>query len=419
MPQVKPFKAIVYNQNKIRKLLKVVAPPYDIIPPDMQDRLYRASPYNIVRLILGRIKGGDDASDNRYIRAQNLFSEWLKKKVMVKVKADAIYIYSQTYKKDGMAVDRMGFFALMGLGQGSGRKVLPHENTLAAPKTDRLNLMRAVKANLCPIFVLYDDNGHKVVNILRGASRLKKPFIDIYFGNVRHRVWALYDRPAIKKIEGLMKAKETFIADGHHRYEVACAYAAETQKVSSKYLMVYFVESDEDMLTILSAHRVVKDIGKLDKKDIAKKLEKFFYIKKVKGIDKMMSELSASRVEHCFGMYLGKDEFYNLKLKDTAGSDAVIKDKPREWKRLDVSILHLFILQHLLGLSDEDDNIEFLKDPYDAVRAVDENKGRAGFFLNPTEVSQVKRIARLGEKMPRKATYFYPKPLSGLVINKF
>ena len=418
MPQVKPFKAIVYNQDKIRKLSKVVAPPYDVIPQDMQDQLYRSSPYNVVRLILGKIKRGDDANDNRYTRAQKFLADWLRKGVMVKDKSDAIYIYSQTYKKDGKSVEQIGFLALMGLDRRSGRKVLPHENTLAAPKTDRLNLIRSVKANLCPIFVLYDDNGHEIVNILRTTGRSKRPFIDIYFGNVRHKVWALNDRPAIKKIKKLMRNKDIFIADGHHRYEVACTYAAETQKKSSKYLMVYFVESDEDMLTILPAHRVVKDIGGLSKEEIIKRLEQFFYIERVSGINKLMSKLSGMRKAHGFGMYLGKDGFYNLGLKDAAESDAIIKSKPGEWKRLDVSILHLFIMQHLLGVSDEDDNIDFLKDPYDAVRAVDGNKGRIAFFLNPTEVSQIKRIARLGEKMPRKATYFYPKPLSGLVINK-
>lgn len=419
MPQVKPFKAIVYNRYKIRKLSKVVAPPYDVILQDMQDQLYRSSPYNIVRLILGKIRRGDDASDNRYTRAQRSFSDWLKKGVMIKDKSDAIYIYSQTYKKDGRPVEQIGFLALMSLDQRSGRKVLPHENTLAAPKTDRLNLMRAVKANLCPIFVLYDDNSHKIVNVLKIERRLEKPFIDIYFDNVRHRVWALDDKRAIKKIARLMRSKDIFIADGHHRYEVACMYAAETRKKSSKYLMVYFVESDEEMLTILPAHRVVKDIGRLNKGDITKRLEKFFYMEKVRGIDRLISELSGLRQgRHGFGMYLGKDEFYRLRLKNSSASDAVIRSKPKEWKRLDVTILHLFILQHLLEVSDEDNNIEFFKDPHDAVRAVDENKASIAFFLNPTKVSQVKHIARLGEKMPRKATYFYPKPLSGLVINK-
>ena len=182
--------------------------------------------------------------------------------------------------------------------------------------------------------------------------------------------------------------------------------------------MVYFVEADEKMLAILPAHRLIKKLGTIKKDGIINKLNKFFHIERAPGLNTMMSRLRALAGRHAFGIYLGGGKFYILRLKDIAASDKVIKNKPKEWKRLDVSILHLFIFQHVLGIRDVDENIEFVKDPLETARCVDSGKFRAAFFLNPAKVSQVKRIAGLGERMPRKTTYFYPKPLSGLVINK-
>lgn len=430
MTAVKPFKAIRYNPENIKDLSRVVAPPYDIIPKEMQNSLYRTHPFNIVRLILGRVKSGDDAGDNRYTRAKKRFEEWLDRRIMVRDEFDAIYVYSQSYKKGKKIVDMAGFIALMGLDIGKETSVLPHENTLAAPKQDRLNLIREVGANLSPIFVLYDDAGHAIRNILEKVYRdNSKKLADVKFDNVRHRIWRLDDRRDIDKIEALMAGKRNiFIADGHHRYETARNYSMELRrrrgvpddlKRSSGYMMAYFVESDEKMLTILPAHRLIKDTGALKKEDILSKLGEFFNIQKVAGAGMLASQMARNARMHIFGMYLGKKRFYVLRLKDFRRPDRVITGKSRQWKSLDVSILHLFILQHVLGIRDEDDNIEFVKSPFDTARLVDKGKYKIAFFLNPTKVSQVKHIARLGEKMPRKATYFYPKPLSGLVINKF
>lgn len=426
LPLIKPFKGVVYNQDKIEKLSAVVAPPYDIIPQSMQEALYRASPYNIVRLILGKIEANDNADNNRYSRAKETLESWLKDRIMVKDDRDALYIYSQSYRKNNKAVEQIGFIGLMGLDMVGKESVLPHENTLLAPKTDRLNLMRSVKANLSPIFVLYDDAKKNVANLLNKFVASREASIDVEFDNVRHRVWKLDDARVIEKIEALMADKDIFIADGHHRYEVARTYAAELArqdapgalKEAARYMMVYFVAADEDMLTILPAHRLVKDAGPLTPGEITERLTKYFELEKVKDLETLESKLSRLTGRHAFGLYLGKKEFYLLKLNDAEESDRAMKAGSKDWKRLDVAILHLFVFQHVLGIRDEDDNIEFLKSPEEAARQIDEGKYKIAFFLNPTKVAQVKRIAKLGEKMPRKATYFYPKPLSGLVINK-
>jgi uncharacterized protein (DUF1015 family) len=393
----------------------------------MQDELYRKHLNNVVRLILGKIKNTDDESDNRYTRAGDLLELWLRGNILIKDEEPGIYIYSQKYKLGKKYIDRMGFISLLKLDLNDKKAVLPHENTLKAPKVDRLSLMRSVKGNLSPVFMLYEDDKHKVVGILKNFTESTKPFIDVTMDDVRNRVWNLTGRDAIRAIEKLMAQKDVFIADGHHRYETAVNYATEVErsgapqvlKDNSKYLMTYFCELDDKTLTILPTHRLIKDIAPLKKEDIIKKLEKIFVVKKMSSENKLLAGLSALKKHHAFGMYLGGDGFYVIRLKKEGSAAPLMGKNSRDWKDLDVAVLHLFVIQNVLGIRDEDDNIEFVKDPDEAFRAVDNGKFKIAFILNPTKVSQMKKVAERGEKMPRKATYFYPKPLSGLVINKF
>lgn len=425
MANIRPFRGIVYNEAKVKASSRVAAPPYDIISKDMQQGLYRRSPYSVVRLILGKTKKTDGVKDNRYTRARRFFKTWLKSGIMRQDRDEAIYVYSQSYNDRGREIYRIGFIALLKLNREK-RRVLAHENTLLAPKLDRLNLIREVKANLSPIFVLYEDRPHKISNMLKRFSLRNKPFIDIDLDGVRHKAWRLNDARLVKAVEAFMRPKDIFIADGHHRYEVALTYSIEVQdkskdkklKKNSRYMMAYFVESDEEMLTILPAHRLIRDMGILDEGGIKERLGRFFHIEKADTIELVMSRLDELSKTHVFGIYLGRDKFYVLRMKDTKFPNAVIKNNSRAWKRLDVTILHLFILEYVLGIRDDDDNVEFVKDAEKAIDLVDSGVFKIAFFLNPTTVSQVKEIARLGERMPRKATYFYPKPLSGLVINK-
>jgi uncharacterized protein (DUF1015 family) len=420
-----PFKAIRYNSRVIQNQASVVAPPYDVIPPAMQEDLYLAHQNNVVRLILNKIENTDTASENRYTRASRYFETWLNDGILVKDNKEAFYIYSQAHNYGGKNKEQIGFIGLMELDM-SGKKVLPHENTLAAPKTDRLNLMREIRANLSPIFVLYDDSRHEIVRLMKKFCRKARPVTDVVFEGVRSRLWRLSDEKLIKRMKNFMSAKSVFIADGHHRYEVARMYAKQAAKEklpknikdNSKRIMVYFLESDEKMLTILPAHRLAKDVGFLVPAEILKRLSGYFTVSKIKDIRVLMSKLASTR-SHVFGMRTEDSKTYLLKLKDRAASDKAIKNKPRAWKKLDVAILHNFILQHVLKINDSEENIEFVKDPEETAMLVDEGKFKIAFFLNPTKAKEIKEIARIGEKMPRKATYFYPKPLSGLVISKF
>jgi len=200
--------------------------------------------------------------------------------------------------------------------------------------------------------------------------------------------------------------------------ELAKKPVPERLKEAARSLLVYFVASDEKMLTVLPAHRLLADVGGLTKNAIRDRLARYFRIEEYPDLKKMMARLERLKDEHVFGMYLGGGKFYILIIKDIKASDRTIPGKSKDWKRLDVAILHLFIFQHVLGVKDSDENVEFVKSPEETAALIDKGEFKAAFFLNPTKVAQIKRIAKLGEKMPRKATYFYPKPVSGVVINK-
>jgi uncharacterized protein (DUF1015 family) len=262
---------------------------------------------------------------------------------------------------------------------------------------------------------------------LRRYCRSNSPFLEVGSDAVRNRVWRLTDTRIIKRIERLMAPKDIFIADGHHRYEVARTYYAEVTarkvsgalKANAGCMMAYFVELNERLLTILPTHRLIKDIGILGYDDVLRRLAPYFHIRQVKGIKPFLRRLNASHSAHTFGLHMPEGGFHLLALKDPKAPDRIIKNNSAAWRRLDVTVLHLFILEYVLGIRDEDDNVEFVKDAGLAAGLVDRGRYKAAFFLRPTGISEVRDIASRGERMPRKATYFYPKPLSGLIINKF
>lgn len=426
MPEIRPFKAVIYNSKKIEDVSRVVAPPYDVISLRMQEELYKKHEDNVIRLILGKIKNTDTENDNRYTRAERFFTDWLKNKILIQDTDEAIYLYGQKYKYNNKAVERLGFISIMKLEMGNDNKVLPHENTLKAPKADRLNLMRRVKANLSPVFMLYEDDGHRMAAILKKQCSKTRPFINVTLDGVNHRVWRITDKNALKDMMNLMSGKNIFIADGHHRYETAINYACEAGesglpralKDDSKFFMAYFTQLDDKTLTILPTHRLIKDPGRMQKDDILTRLENYFVIEKFFSGQKMLSRLKSLKKYHAFGICFGKKEYYVIKLKDERSAEPFMGGNSDEWKSLDVSLLHLFVIQHLLGMRDEDDNIEFVKDAEEAIQKTEKGECAVAFILNPTKVGQVKKVAEHGEKMPRKATYFYPKLLSGLVMRK-
>jgi len=423
----------LYDTSKV-EFSKVVAPPYDVISPQMQDELYRSSNFNIVRLILGVIEPTDSVKNNRYTRAKSSMDKWLSGGVLYCDKKPALYVYSQQYHHNGKKRTRFGFIAAMRIEDPRKSKVLPHEYTFAKPKQDRLELLKKTQTNMSQIFTLFQDDGKKIGKILKGASK-GEPVLDVEHEGVRHTVWRLTNSTEIKQIQRLMKGRDIFIADGHHRYEVAVTYRNEMQKKYQRpetrnqklsrgynYVMMFFSPLNQRGLTVLSTHRLIKCVG-INCDLLVNKLKSRFTIKGFKTAGQLFKNMtSVGKKEYAFGIYFKNRPFYLLKLKKGVLLDKVIReDKSSDWKRLDVSVLHGLILDDILGLREKINSqecIAYTRDSDYAIEQVKNGNFEIAFFLNPTKVDQVQTIAKKAERMPHKSTYFYPKLLSGLVLNK-
>ncbi|MCD5390927.1 DUF1015 domain-containing protein [candidate division NPL-UPA2 bacterium] len=444
MAEILPFRGIRYNKDKVGSLEVVTAPPYDVISSQDRDRLYEKNGYNVIRLILGKEFPGDDERNNRYSRAANFLQDWLKQEILKEDEEESIYVYVQAYSYRGKRKVRRGFISLLRL-KDFGHGVLPHEETLAKPKEDRLRLLRACLANLSPIFTIYSDPDGAVDALLgpfapfrdaplTGLEEKASPLIDMEDEKgERHRLWPVSSPEKLKRLREIMSDKEIYLADGHHRYETALAFRNEMRQRSPhstgsepyNYLMAYLTNMEDEGLTILPTHRLIRDLPDLDIPALKAQINKFFKITELdKGEDqigKMLSSLEKMAESNCaFGMSEGA-KLHLLTLRDETIVDQLVKEeRSREWKRLDVTILHRIILDHILAEGErmEEERITYLIDAEEAFQLVKEGKYQLAFFLNPTKVNQVKAIARAGERMPGKATYFYPKLLTGLVMRK-
>jgi len=420
MAEIIPFCGLRYNRKKVKNINKVFAPPYDVISPKQQGELYRRHPLNIIRLILGKQSKNDDRRNNRYTRAGKLFKEWIKTGVLVKDADPSIYIYTQDYTFEGIAKKRIGFLARMKFEEGN--ECLPHEHTLAKPKQDRVKLIRAVQANLSPIFSFYIDKKNEIENILKPYTR-EKPVISFKDKEkITHRFWQVKDKKTIDKIRKLMKRKQTFIADGHHRYEVSRSFCQEmARKKGSKgefnSVMMYFTGFNEQNLSVMPTHRLVRAIPDLENK--INSLSEYFKVSVVKNLKEMLS-LQAGKNGFSLGMCY-KNKFYVLEMKDNRLLDRLMSKSPAQWRKLDVAMLNKVVFEHIFKLNEKEkeEKVSYTRDPLFAVASIKKKKASVAFFPNATKAEQVKKIALSGNRMPQKSTYFYPKPVTGLVINKF
>jgi len=421
MTLIKPFKAIHYNPNKIDDFSKVVCPPYDVISKEQQNQYHSLSPYNFIHLDLGWESPKDDEVNNKYTRAQTTFEEWLAKGILMEDEKPAIYFYKQEYKILGQRHARLGFIALMKLQNEGESRIYPHENTQSAAKEDRFQLCCALKSHLSPIFVAFTDRSRKIESIFAKHFSTKDPFIVVADEDgVRHMIWRLTDEELIRDIQESLEEQPLFIADGHHRYEVAQQYRRLKLRNKPKtnepspfdYMMTYFTNIESKDLKIFPIHRVVKKLSKsLDF------LEEFFRIDRIKNKDDLAILLAqAGRNESAIGLYQ-RQGIKLLRLRNKALIDQHIREGSREYRQLVVTILQHFVFNRL-GLLTDNNNIFYTKDLQQVISMVDNHEADAGFILNPVQIQQIKAIALNGERMPPKTTYFYPKVLSGLAVYK-
>jgi uncharacterized protein (DUF1015 family) len=430
MAPIAPFRGVFYNQKRIRDLAKVVAPPYDVVSPDEQEKLYKRSPYNFIRLDLNQ------EPDSYQAVAQTLI-EWEAQGILIRDEAPAIYYLTHRFKlKNGAEKLRQGFLALTELQDFSSGKIRPHEKTLDAPKEDRLKLMLASHAQLSPIFMLYAEPKQMINRMLAMAVEGTPAFMEVDQNNGDQcRLWRITDAALIDKIQQQLKDDWLLIADGHHRYEATLAYRDHVRSTGPwngreafNFIMAYFANINDPNVVILPTHRLVRGFAPKPFIELEAALEKHFHMEQYpKTPDGRLSFLkalaSAAKKYHVIGASFKLDPRYLiLRLKNKRIMQSLAQDLSGPLRELDVSTLHLLILGQILGLTPEQqasgDNIRYTQDDEGALQALEKEDYQAVFLLTPPKAEEILAIVSTGEKMPQKSTYFYPKLLSGLVINK-
>jgi uncharacterized protein (DUF1015 family) len=418
MPALKPFAAVFYNKEKVDDLSNVFCPPYDVISQEQQEAYYKQDPHNFIRLELGKETPKDDDKENKYTRARRTYEEWLKKGVLKQDETPSIYLYKQDYKYQGQKYTRTGFLGLLNLTEDSGVRILPHEHTHAAAKTDRFTLWSALKSNLSPIFVGYADKHGKLDKLFFKELVGSKPALEIVdTEKVKHTIWRMTNPDTIQAVVNVIEGQNLFICDGHHRFEVANQIRKEALKKGKKagdepynYVMTYFTNMDSKDLQIFPIHRIVKKFP-----ISVNLLEQYFRIDKIKAKSDWLVMLARSgKNEHAFGLY-NKQGMFLLRLKNKMLIDKMVHEGSKDYRSLDAAILKAFIFDQV-GVASEE--IVYSKDPDEVIQAVNGGQAEAGFILNPVLVPQLRAVALNDERMPPKTTYFYPKVLSGLTIYK-
>ena len=422
MAEIFPFHGYRYNQKQVEDLEKVVTQPYDKIDRQQQEQYYNQSPYNIVRLILGK-------EENRYQSAADNLEDWIKNQILIRDQEAGFYLYTQQYEVEGEKFIRRGFVGLGELEAGEGVKA--HENTMEGPKADRLNLIRATEANFGHIFMLYSDQKNEINNLLTQVMEEEALFEVKDEDQNLHKVWQLTDSKLIKEIQEKMKSKNLYIADGHHRYQTALNYQRECKAKgweadgveSFNHRLMTFVNMDDPGLKVLPTHRLLYGLNDFEIDSFLDKAAEDFRIHEFENKEEIYDYLDQNRGKKVFGFKAAAaPTYYIFEFENKEVLESIEGDFSKEYKELDVSILHNIILDRYLGIDKKalaaKTNLDYIRYRDKALEKLESGEYQAAFILNPTSVKEVKNIADQGEKMPQKSTDFYPKLLTGLVINK-
>ncbi|RLD11022.1 MAG: DUF1015 domain-containing protein [Chloroflexota bacterium] len=432
MANIKPFKGIRYNPEKIEDINTVISQPYDRVRYGLQDQYYDLSDYNIVRIIKGKEFEYDNAENNVYTRARDFLNKWLEEGVLVQEEHPALYVYHQTFPLPGGGeVTRKAFITAFELAEFDEGIVLPHERTHAGPKVDRLNLTRATETYFGNIFMLYPDPENKV-DALLAKDLNREPDIqakELHEKDVLHKIWVVTNQDVIDTVVAEMAPKRNLIiADGHHRYETALNYRNEQRQkfpdapanAGFNYRMTAMVSMSNPGLTVLPTHRLIFGYEQKTSADVLEKIKKYFTVEEVASRPALETKMEASVGKVGRIGLATNDGFFFLTLKDQSIMAELAPNRVDAWRELDVSILHKLLLEHVMDISEEKidkkEGIKYLREPdmgYDQVR---EEKTAFLFILNSTRIEQITACTDVGEKMPQKSTDFYPKIVTGFAM---
>jgi len=435
MAIVAPFKGITYNPKLYQDLSPLLAPPYDVISEEEQDYYYLIHPHNIIRLILGKKKMGDTDWDNRYTRAADYFKRWLEDGIFVRSKTPCIYVTSLTFNdfQTQQKYKRWGIILLVKIEEPESKVILPHEKTFSAHKEDRLRLIRACSAQFDQIFGLYEDPKGNIKEILKSISFLKPNFTFNFKDGTQHELYIIRDPNITVAICEEFFNKNILIADGHHRYETSRTYRnimrtkyyPGPSNRSYEYTMMYLTDMEDPGLLILPTHRLLTTAPITNLQDILKLTSSYFKVTEL-NIDNPHAIndhlINAGMRAPSFVLrHMGTKLSYLLELLPHSW-DIMGNDLDPSLKSLDVMVLSRLLFQRVLGFKiqdmDRDEIFHYTADLYKAFHAVHKEGYFMSVLLNPTKINQVKEVANKGLVMPRKSTFFYPKVLSGIVLNK-
>jgi uncharacterized protein (DUF1015 family) len=414
MADVEPLRALHYDLERTGGLQDVVAPPYDVIDADERVELEARSPYNVVRIDL-------PVGDDPYETAARQFASWRSDGVIVRDQEPALWALEQAYTgPDGQIRKRQGFLARVRVENYGPGRIRPHERTHPGPKEDRLRLTRAAKANLSPIFSLFDDPANTVSGILDQATTGEPWGRATDEDGTVNRVWRIADRNAASAITDALRATELLIADGHHRYETARVYAEEIGgEGPHRYVLMCLVSLEDPGLTVFPTHRLLRDLRPDQQEALAQAIRRDFEIRRLDNT----AELAPVYGQPVSMGYIDAHsrQPFMLTLKDQAIADAALADHAEPYRRLDTAVLEALILKGALGMTDDDidhlNGLGYARNFDEALDAVMTGGYDAAFFVAATPIEQVREVAAAGESMPPKSTYFFPKVPTGLLFN--
>jgi uncharacterized protein (DUF1015 family) len=426
MAILRPFRGITYDPSRV-DVSRVVAPPYDVITPKDQVRYYAQDPHNVVRLIAGEVRPTDSAEDNKYLRAAAFFRQWLAEGILRKESERSIYVYQHQFldPTSGEQKSRLGLIGVVEL-QPFGSGVLPHEQTHARAKADRLSLTRAVQANLSPIFSLYEDPKSAVAAAIKPALQQPPQLSITTEDGDRHAISAVHGDERLRALSEALRETPLYIADGHHRYETALNFRDKMRlehpeappDAAFNFVLMLLVDVTDPGLVILPTHRIVRDLPDFDGAQLVERLGEQHRAQRYPARTPFLEAMQQPTAAHRIGII--------ARNKLASGLISATVDLPRRpssdpVSALDVSVLHDQILKGQLGLGDElveeERHISYSRDLDTAFDRVESGAADAAFVLRPPAVADVVAVAKAGQVMPQKSTYFYPKPASGIVFN--
>jgi uncharacterized protein (DUF1015 family) len=440
MAEIVPFRAVRYSATRGRELGRLLAPPYDMVTLQQRDELLRRDPHNIFHVNLGEDRPGDDAINNKYVRAGEAWRAWLEEGALRRDPRPALYPLEQSYiAPDGRPLKRRGFMAAVRLHEFREGVIVPHEKTLVGPKADRLEVLKAVRANLSPIFGLYRDDAGVTARALDEAALAEPAAETDSDDGVHHRLWRAEEPELIGPLQRMLASQRIFIADGHHRYETALAYRRMLEEQTPglpsdgghHYILMFLCPMNDPGLFLFATHRLVSGLEGFTVGGFLEKLSPFFRVETL--AEDARRPVGRAWAISKLGEHAGKSTtFLMVTAEDGRARIVTLRDDvdlsdaglpPNETlAALDVTVLHAVVLQRLLGLSpgsqEKQENVTYARDAGEAVNRVLSGEHQVGFLLNPTPMWQVEAVGEAGETMPQKSTLFYPRLQSGLVMRE-